>query len=168
MLMLNRTFVVALSALLTLACGRYSGVLPQEIAASSSSSSLSSGAGTNAPIATGPSGPEFASIQSIVFLPKCSGCHSSQFASYQSLMAAKTAAGVSFVVPGSAQTSAIYIEISAGRMPKGGTLTAEQIAAVRDWINAGAKEGAATSVPAPGQAPAPAPVKPDDKNQIDD
>lgn len=147
--MLNRTLALYVTVLLTLtACGRYSGILPQETT-TNQSSSLGNGAADTTPIPTGPGGPEFASIQSMVFAPKCSGCHSPQFASYQSLMAAKTAAGVSFIVPGSAQTSAVYIEISAGRMPKGGALSAEQIAAIRDWINAGAKQGATPAAPTP-------------------
>jgi fibronectin type 3 domain-containing protein len=73
-----------------------------------------------------------------IFSPKCISCHSGGGAplGYQLTSYAGT---MSQVVAGNATGSNLYQEVLSGAMPQGGTaLTADQLSAVRTWINSGA------------------------------
>jgi mono/diheme cytochrome c family protein len=98
----------------------------------------------------------YASLYAKVFQPKCLGCHggtpgapSTNFTSYTSLMAG------SAVKPGAPDQSSLYIMVNSGAMPKPpfALLTAQEISAVRAWIQSGASEGALAcgATPAPGR-----------------
>ena len=97
----------------------------------------------------------FSSIQTQVFQPSCVnvGCHPGGGApfslqsdvAYQNLVNRSSPYNMPRVKPGDADSSALYHKVlgSSGfgrRMPLGGNaLSAEKINAIRDWINAGAK-----------------------------
>jgi hypothetical protein len=77
-----------------------------------------------------------------VFQSKCGLCHSSvsaskglSFSSYADLL--KGSASGAVVIPGSAETS-LLIQVQSGEHP--GQLTAEELEAVKKWINDGALE----------------------------
>jgi len=83
----------------------------------------------------------------------CGNCHidkrSGEFsmASFERLMAG--AKGATVVFPGSARSSRLVDVLESGDMPRsGGKVSAEQLAALKSWIDEGAKfDGPATSVP---------------------
>ncbi len=106
-----------------------------------------------------PLGPTLASIQANIFSPSCalSGCHTGS----SPQMNQNLSAGMAYsnivnvpsteepqymrVLPGDAANSYLYMKITGDaritgvQMPKvGGPLTADKIAAIKDWINAGA------------------------------
>ncbi len=102
------------------------------------------------------------SIQSNIFTPSCalSGCHAgstpqmgqnlSAGMAYANILNVASTEQPSFlrVKPGDAANSYLYMKITGDaritgvQMPKvGGPLTADKIAAIRDWINAGAPPG---------------------------
>lgn len=64
-------------------------------------------------------------------LVRCTSCHSG-FKTYSGTM--------SYVTPGSPQSSSLYTSTSAGRMPKGGSkISSADLKVLSDWIAAGAK-----------------------------
>ena len=115
------------------------------------------------PAAPVPLAPTFSSIQANIFTPRCvnQGCHPGGAApanldllpnvSYGNLFNVPSAYGsprLLRVSPGDANNSVLYLKVigdarvggTAGRMPLGlGSLTTDQINAIRDWINAGAQ-----------------------------
>lgn len=147
--------VATFTALAYQACGRTPGTWQSNIAGQGDLASA--GGGSNVPILSGPGGPDYSALDAAIFQPKCAGCHT-QFASYTTLMAARTASGAPFVVAGNSASSAIHIETNAGRMPMGGQLPADQIAAIRAWIDAGAKAPGQSGSPVVPPAPTPAPT----------
>ena len=100
--------------------------------------------------------PTLASIQAMVFEPRCVAHHGGHAAqagldlsegmSHAALVnVPSTQTGFDLVEPGDAENSYLIHKlegragITGGRMPPSGdALTAEEIAAIRDWINAGA------------------------------
>ncbi len=106
-----------------------------------------------------PLGPTLASIQANIFSPSCalSGCHTgsapqmgmnlSSGQAYANIVNVASAENASFfrVKPGDSTNSYLYMKITGDaritgvQMPKtGGPLSADKIAAIRDWIDAGA------------------------------
>ncbi|WP_413288549.1 C2H2-type zinc finger protein [Bdellovibrio sp. HCB337] len=156
-------FTATVIALTFQACGRTPGTWTDLSSNMAGQDSLGSTGGINTPILTGPGGPDYSALDSAIFQPKCAGCHA-QFASYTTLMAAKTKVGGSFIVAGNSTASAVHIETNAGRMPMGAPLPADQIAAIRAWIDAGAKPpgtvsgGGGGTVPPPAPTPTPPPI----------
>jgi hypothetical protein len=86
-----------------------------------------------------------------MFNSRCVSCHSASvpqsgvnLSSYASTMASRGSLyNALIVVTGNADQSALYDKLLSSprfgsRMPQGGSLTAQQIAIVRAWINAGA------------------------------
>jgi mono/diheme cytochrome c family protein len=87
-----------------------------------------------------------------MFNSRCVSCHSAStplsgvnLASYAATMASRGSLyNALIVVSGNADQSALYDKLLSSprfgsRMPQGGSLTAQQIADVRAWINAGAQ-----------------------------
>jgi titin len=93
--------------------------------------------------------PTFTEISEQILKPNCVSCHSSgtiNYTSYEAVMASNS------VVPGDANSSKLYIEVSDGMMPKGGPLLPPtDIEAIRAWIAAGAKNDSAGTLPSPLQ-----------------
>lgn len=80
-------------------------------------------------------------IQENILVPSCVKCHgaashsSTKVHSYQSLMDSKA------VVAGNPEGSALYLTVASGKMPKKASkLSDEKIAAIADWIRAGAAD----------------------------
>jgi hypothetical protein len=109
----------------------------------------------------------FAAIKTRVFDAKCARCHAGASAgggvdvsSYQSIMG-----NPGLIEAGQPSKSRIYAEVSSGDMPLGGpALPAAEVAAIEQWILAGAPDGEFTNIvvvptPAP-QAPQPPTVGP--------
>ena len=113
-------------------------------------------------LGTGPPpgvGPTLAAIQTSIFTPQCAfaGCHAGPGAqqgldlsagtTYAHTVGVASVELITFdrVAPGNAADSYLYMKIAGDpriigdRMPLGGTLTADQIDAVRAWIDAGAR-----------------------------
>lgn len=144
--------VIALSVL---GCGRLTGEWKDPSSKTSGQSDFGSSSEIDTPpIASGPGGPDYSALDSAIFQPRCLSCHS-QFASYTTLMEAKTPSGEPFILAGNAAGSAVHIETAAGRMPSVVPLSTDQTNAIRDWINAGAKPPESNGMPA---TPAPVPV----------
>lgn len=107
---------------------------------------------------TGSSGPTLAEVQERVFSPSCVVCHSgnapaegldlSAGAAYDDLVnvSSSQVPDLARVAPGDPENSYLYIKITGddrmadgtSRMPMGGALSDDEIALVRDWIEAGA------------------------------
>ncbi len=106
--------------------------------------------------------PTLDSIQANIFTPSCalSGCHAgatpqmgqnlSAGQAYSNIVNVPSAEEPQYfrVKPGDAANSYLYMKITGDariqgvQMPKiGGPLSADKIAAIRDWINAGAQPG---------------------------
>ena len=102
--------------------------------------------------------PTFSSIQDNIFTPKCvnAGCHNptpgpmslQKGVAYENLVNKPSAWGMPRVEPGNADNSALYLKLIGdarvggpqARMPLGAPqLPQEEINAVKEWINAGAK-----------------------------
>lgn len=94
------------------------------------------------PPATPPRAPAYLAVQTRLFDVSCVRCHSGtkpsgriDLTSYAKVMGnAKKV-----VVPGAANRSLVYTEIVNKSMPPRGTVSAEDLAILRDWINEGAK-----------------------------
>jgi hypothetical protein len=106
-----------------------------------------------------PSGPTLSFLQSTIFTPQCSfpGCHGAPAQQGMDLTDGHTYVntvgvdavelqGFKRVDPGHAEDSYLYMKIAGDpritgdRMPQGGVLTADEIDAVRAWIDAGAAD----------------------------
>jgi len=82
----------------------------------------------------------FSSIHALILVPKCVGCHSptgtrksEDYSDYQSTLQTGK------IVPGNANASEAYQECVSGSMPENAPrLSDQELAAIRDWINAGA------------------------------
>lgn len=82
--------------------------------------------------------PTFSSIHSLILVPKCVSCHSAtgerpqeDYTSYLST--------IETVIPGDPVGSLLYAQCLFGEMPKGNPmLSADELAALRDWIDMGA------------------------------
>lgn len=89
--------------------------------------------------------PNFLSIKSLILDPKCLTCHDAgdpNFTNYDTLMAGTK------VVPGSPNTSALYLSVKNGSMPKGQSpLSTEEMQAIYDWIANGALASNLTGTP---------------------
>jgi mono/diheme cytochrome c family protein len=110
------------------------------------------GAGAEVPASPGvaaetaPS-PTFSSIQTNIFAKQCVSCHNPgklsagiDLASYAGLQASAVRHGDPVVDPGSPDTSHLYMAVSSGSMPPGGSkLTQARLKAIHDWIQAGAQ-----------------------------
>ncbi|RMD94596.1 MAG: hypothetical protein D6814_14315 [Calditrichaeota bacterium] len=101
--------------------------------------------------------PTFTSIQKNILTPSCvnRGCHPpvgpmslQEGVAYNNLVNQPSAYGIPRVDPGNAENSALYLKVLGdvrvggvqARMPLGaGSLTTDEINAIRDWINDGAK-----------------------------
>ncbi len=129
---------------------------------SASALSFSCGGGSSGGVMQSPPpplGPTLASIQANIFSPSCalSGCHTgsapqmgmnlSSGQAYANIVNVASAENASFfrVKPGDSTNSYLYMKITGDaritgvQMPKtGGPLSADKIAAIRDWIDAGA------------------------------
>jgi mono/diheme cytochrome c family protein len=83
---------------------------------------------------------EFKSIHNLILVPKCTGCHGSavkkdgiDYSTYDKTIATGK------VIKGNANSSGLYNSCVDGNMPEGApALTTTELAAIRDWINAGA------------------------------
>ncbi|PWU17975.1 MAG: hypothetical protein C5B49_07910 [Bdellovibrio sp.] len=110
-----------------LSCGYVGPSNPGAYTSSTSSSSGSSGYSNP---------PTFSEINSQIIQPNCLVCHSSgtyTFTTYDTLIAG----GV--VKSGSPSTSTLYLDVSSGKMPQGGTpLSTTDVNAIDNWISAGA------------------------------
>ena len=74
--------------------------------------------------------PTFTELNTYIFMPKCSGCHSS-YGSYPGIN--------NLVNPGNASGSTLFQITSSGSMPQGGpALSAAAETAIKTWINNGA------------------------------
>jgi hypothetical protein len=85
-------------------------------------------------------GPSFASIKEFILDTRCVLCHNPSGA-YPSIDYTDylTTINTGRVVPGNADASALYTSCVSGSMPQGGPpLTAEELEAIRTWINDGA------------------------------
>jgi pectate lyase len=92
---------------------------------------------TPTPTAT-PAPNTFKSLQANIFQPKCVGCHSAGNAdggfAYDTYTSVKASVNTA-----SPTSSKVYTATNSGSMPKGGsTLTSAQLAALLQWIQAGA------------------------------
>ena len=79
----------------------------------------------------------YAYLNTNIFVPNCVKCHGSgtmaagvNLSTYNGVRAA--------LVAGAANSSKIYTEVNTGKMPPAGPLSALQITAIRNWIDAGA------------------------------
>ncbi len=95
------------------------------------------------PLAAGTKLISFAAIKTAVLDLKCISCHGSagaggvNLSTYDSI---KSNPGL--VNPGDAQYSRLYTEVATGSMPDGGpALSAEEVAAIGNWIQNGAPNG---------------------------
>lgn len=77
----------------------------------------------------------FTNISKTILQNRCVGCHGGDggysFNNYTNTMKAVTA--------GKPNSSRLYTSVSSGAMPRGGSLTTQQIQLIYDWILAGAK-----------------------------
>lgn len=79
----------------------------------------------------------FSYVNTNIIVPNCVKCHGGGMV--EGGVNLSTYAGVrALVVPGSVTTSKLYNEVNSGQMPPAGPLSAVQIGAIRNWINAGA------------------------------
>jgi len=77
----------------------------------------------------------FSDLRQNVLVPKCSNCHGTNMGNYGYLM------NRNYIVPGSAESSLLYQLVSTGEMPKNGqALRSDEVSAIYEWIQAGAKE----------------------------
>jgi mono/diheme cytochrome c family protein len=87
----------------------------------------------------------YSELDQKIFKSKCLSCHSSgstNFSSYSALMAGGS------VVAGNPAASALYQEVSSGRMPKNFPMLAEnEIQAIYDWIADGALNDVTPTLP---------------------
>ena len=127
---------------------------------STSDSNDSSDASTTS--TSGTTTPTLSSLQTNIFTPRCSGCHSGSGSSLPGAMdlsagstfgatvsqPAITGTGLTRIAPNDPAGSLLYRKIAGtqtggegGRMPQSGCcLTTQQIADVEAWINAGAQD----------------------------
>ena len=102
----------------------------------------------------------FESLQADVLEPQCSSCHGPgtldaglDVTSYTSIL--------NVVKAGSPSQSALYTEVSSGGMPAAGQpLSAGEVQAIADWINAGAPNGSFGRTPTSPPPPMPPPTPP--------
>jgi hypothetical protein len=93
-----------------------------------------------------------------IFQAKCARCHGGE--QTKALLDVRSKSGLlkggeggSVLAPGSAERSALWIKIAANKMPPGKVkLTEAEKAAVRSWIDGGAKDDSTSLVQQPGQA----------------
>lgn len=79
----------------------------------------------------------FSWILTNVFQPKCLSCHGAGGSAGVDLRTHTST--IKNIRSGNANSSALYTEVNSGNMPAGGSkLPADQITAIRDWINMGA------------------------------
>ena len=77
----------------------------------------------------------FTSIRDRILIPRCANCHGG-IISHKVLLAENKMT----IVPGDAANSRLYTVIESGEMPKyGQRLTDEEISAIQNWIEQGAK-----------------------------
>lgn len=82
--------------------------------------------------------PKFSSINKLVLQMSCLGCHNSTTPS-GGVSYSTYASTLNTVQPGNVNASALYISISTGKMPKGGTpLSSSQLSVIQTWIQNGA------------------------------
>jgi len=94
----------------------------------------------------------FASVQKFILSPKCMSCHTGP-ASPKGVDLSTYAAVLREVTPGNPEASPLYLSVTVGSMPKNGTrLSTPELDLLRQWILAGALEGAAPPPPAPPAA----------------
>lgn len=74
--------------------------------------------------------PVYSSLAKYVFANNCTSCHG--IGTYAGLMS------TGWIVPGSALTSQLYIQMNGGSMPPGGGITASELSAIDTWIQNGA------------------------------
>ena len=85
---------------------------------------------------------KFSSIHSLVLVPKCVGCHNPNgIRSREDYSDFRSTITTGKVIPGNANGSEMYTECSSGSMPIGGSpLTADELTALRTWIDNGAQD----------------------------
>lgn len=116
----------------------------------------------------------FESINELIFSQTCIQCHSGPSAphkidlsSYEAIV--QNNVFPPLIVPGDPASSSLYESIRTGRMPKRGpALTPQAIAAVRDWIAAGASKDGSGPPPDDGEEPPEDGEPPDDEEPPDD
>jgi hypothetical protein len=95
--------------------------------------------------------PTLSSIQSLVFTPRCTTCHSASGlapdltdgASFASLVSQPSSQGTLLVSPGVPQDSELLLRVQpsgARPMPPGDRLTDAEVQAISDWIFNGAQD----------------------------
>lgn len=144
--MLRSKFKPGLSAVLLI------GMVSAAACGSSGDSGDGDSPRTQAPGAPGTVGieavqPTFASLQTGVFQPRCISCHGParteaglNLSTYDSLQASNATHGHPVIVPGNPEESHLFQMVQSGQMPQGGPkLNDAEIAAIRAWIQNGAK-----------------------------
>lgn len=82
--------------------------------------------------------PTFTSIRDRILIPRCANCHSGVVS--HSILLSESGSKEPSIVVGDAEGSNFYKAIESGKMPQyGEKLTEEEVAAVKAWIDAGAK-----------------------------
>jgi mono/diheme cytochrome c family protein len=93
--------------------------------------------------------PTFSSLETNVFTPKCVQCHGSSnpsagvdLSSYAAIQNAASTHGHAIIEPGNPDASHLYMFVADGSMPPDNSapkVTADELAALRAWIQAGAQ-----------------------------
>jgi len=86
-------------------------------------------------------GPNYASIRALILLPRCVACHNGTTRTDGGVNLSTYAGVMNVVQAGNINASSLYTETLSGSMPRNSaSLTTAQMAAIKGWIEAGARQ----------------------------